>query len=119
MSARKVEHTMARTALKAANDRGALRTYSSYSFVEKDPIIDKVRTIVARTKTSYATIESESGVTRSTVHAWFHGKTMRPQFATVAAVISALGYDVQLVPHIAGHRSTNIAVLPRLRVVGK
>jgi hypothetical protein len=36
-------------------------TYKSYSFVDKDPIIDEVRTIVQASGVSYRQIEEESG----------------------------------------------------------
>jgi DNA-binding phage protein len=67
-----------------------LRTYKSYNFVDKDPIIDFARTRV------YANggpnkMATASGVSPGTLYGWFHKKTRRPQFATVAAVLLACG----------------------------
>jgi len=73
-----------------AKKRGFLK-YKSYSFVEKDPVIDALRTAVSASKKKYSTIHQDSGVSVSTIHNWFHGRTRRPQFATVAAVTRALG----------------------------
>ncbi len=73
-----------------AKKRGFLK-YKSYSFVEKDPVIDALRTAVSTSKKKYRTISQDSGVAASTIHNWFHGRTRRPQFATVAAVARALG----------------------------
>lgn len=67
-------------------------TYRSYSFVDKDPVIDRLRTMVQREGLSYGEIGTISGVSGTTLHNWFDGQTRRPQFATVAAVASSLGY---------------------------
>jgi len=73
---------------------GPLKLYASYSFTDKDPIIDRLRSVVQASKESYTRIGADSGVSPQTLHQWFHGKTLRPQFATVAAVFGALGFDV-------------------------
>jgi hypothetical protein len=73
-------------------------TYKSYSFVDKDPIIDEIRTIVGASGASYKWIEDTSGVTQSTLYAWFLGKTKKPQAATINAVLRALGYKLAPVP---------------------
>lgn len=69
--------------------KGALRLYKSYNFVDKDPVIDRVRSIVAGK--TYKEIAEKSGVSITTLHNWFDGQTKRPQFATVAAVVRAMG----------------------------
>ena len=74
-------------------------TYKSYSFVDKDPIIDEIRTIVGASGASYKWIEDESGVTQTTLYAWFGGKTKKPQAATINAVLRALGYKLAPVPN--------------------
>ena len=66
-------------------------TYKSYLFREKDPVIDALRTAVSDSGKSYLGVQNDSGVSATTVHNWFHGKTKRPQFATVTAVARALG----------------------------
>jgi transcriptional regulator with XRE-family HTH domain len=55
-------------------------------------VIDKVRTLVQREGLKHSEISALSGVTASTMHNWFEGKTRRPQYATVMAVVHALGY---------------------------
>lgn len=75
-----------------ADAKGRLRLYDSYNFTDKDPVIDKVRTIVKREGMSYMDIQRASGVSATTLHNWFDGKTRRPQYCTVMAVVSALGY---------------------------
>lgn len=66
-------------------------TYRSYLFKEKDPIIDVVRTSFSDSGKSYKKVADESGVTPTTLSNWFHGKTRKPQFCTVSAVLGALG----------------------------
>jgi DNA-binding phage protein len=77
---------------KAKGNGGSLKLYTSYNFVDKDPVIDRMRTLVKREGLSYGEISGKSGVASSTMHSWFDGKTKRPQYATVMAVVHALGY---------------------------
>jgi len=77
---------------KPKGNGGSLKLYTSYNFVDKDPIIDKMRTMVKREGLKYGEISGLSGVSSSTMHNWFEGKTKRPQYATVMAVVHALGY---------------------------
>jgi DNA-binding phage protein len=67
-----------------------LRVYKSYNFIDKDPIIDYVRTKVFANG-GPGKIARASGVTSTTLYNWFNKKTKRPQFATVAAVLIACG----------------------------
>jgi len=67
-----------------------LQVYKSYSFVDKDPCIDYARTYVYR-EGGPNKIAKASGVAPTTLYNWFHKKTKRPQFATVAAVLLACG----------------------------
>jgi DNA-binding phage protein len=74
-----------------------LNLYKSYSFRDKDPIIDKIRTVIQDESASYKEIHEASGVATTTLYQWFDGETKRPQFATIMAVVRALGYDMQIV----------------------
>lgn len=69
----------------------------SYSFKDKDPVIDKMRGPIKNSDLSYAQISAKSGVAVSTLYNWFEGKTKRPQYATVIAVMRVLGYREQFV----------------------
>jgi hypothetical protein len=81
----------------APKKNGGLRTYRTYNFVEKDPVIDRIRTIVKDEGLSYGEIHVISGVSTTTLSNWFEGPTRRPQYATVAAVTSSLGYKQEFV----------------------
>jgi hypothetical protein len=72
-------------------------TYKSYNFVNKDPIIDEVRTKFNRSGKTRQWIEDESGVTAKTLHNWFEGKTRRPQAASLNAVLRAMGFKLGVV----------------------
>ena len=74
-----------------------LGVYKSYNFVDKDPIIDKVRTLIDRADVTLSYVEGRSGVTTQTMRNWFGGRTKRPQFATVNAVARCLGHELALV----------------------
>lgn len=73
----------------------ALNLYRSYNFVDKDPVIDLMRDIARASgggRVRYSRISADSGVSEATLRNWFDGKTRRPQYATVAAVMGSLGY---------------------------
>jgi hypothetical protein len=77
-------------------------TYKSYNFLEKDPIIDEIRTVYQDSGFTYKQIHEDSGVSTSTLSSWFDGATRRPQAATVNAVLRAMGYKLGIVPYSAG-----------------
>ena len=72
-----------------------LHGYNTYNFVDKDPIIDQLRTIIDGEKLDYNEIADKAGVRVTTIMAWFYGLTRRPQFATVKAICLAVGYDLE------------------------
>jgi hypothetical protein len=74
-------------------------TYKSYNFVDKDPIIDDIRTVYQDSGANYKWIQEHSGVTAVTIRAWFSGKTKKPQAATINAVLRSLGYKLGIVPY--------------------
>lgn len=78
--------------------KGVLKLYKTYNFVDKDPIIDELRTVVQVQRVSYRGLCEVSGVSASTPRNWFGGKTKRPQYQTVRAIARALGYDLTLGP---------------------
>jgi DNA-binding phage protein len=65
--------------------------YRTYNFVDKDPVIDQLRTAMEDTAHTIGHLSDESGVSTTTLYNWFDGETRRPQFATVAAVATAMG----------------------------
>src|SRR3954466_13343137 len=71
--------------------------YRSYNFVDKDPVIDRMRTILKDEGLSYSEVHVLSGISDATMRNWFDGGTRRPQYATVAAFTSSLGYESQFV----------------------
>ncbi len=75
------------------------KLYLSYNFHDKDPIIDKLRTVVKDSGDTYKEIHELSGVTIGTLRNWFSGPTRRPQFATLNAVARALGYELDFVSY--------------------
>jgi transcriptional regulator with XRE-family HTH domain len=70
--------------------------YLTYSFVDKDPIIDRMRSMLDDEHASYTDVHEKSGVSVNTMRQWFDGKTRRPQYATIVAVARSLGYDITL-----------------------
>jgi DNA-binding phage protein len=85
-----------------------MQLYKTYSFKEKDPIIDHMRTIVQDEGLKHSEIHALSGVSSTTLYNWFEGETKRPQFATVMAVARSMGYDLKLVSK-KSRKVTNIA----------
>jgi hypothetical protein len=67
--------------------------YRNYRFIDKDPIIDAVRTVVKseeHLKNSH--VHQISGVATATLDNWFDGVTRQPRNSTVCQVTAALGY---------------------------
>jgi transcriptional regulator with XRE-family HTH domain len=79
--------------------RGVLRMYRTYNMIDKDPAIDRIRTIVQDEGlfTNLSAVSDISSVSASTLNNWFHGETKRPQNATIQAVLSSLGYKTEYI----------------------
>lgn len=77
------------------------RMYRTYRWLpkEKNPVIDKVRTLVQDEGLfkNLGIVHEISGVATTTLNNWFHGDTINPQHGTVMAVITALGFEEQFV----------------------
>lgn len=76
-----------------------INVYRTYQFKDKDPVIDRLRDILDESGLTdkHKTLHEISGVSQSTLHNWFKGATKRPQYATIAAVSSSLGYETTFV----------------------
>jgi hypothetical protein len=72
-----------------------LQLYKAYKFGsdQKDPVIHRVHTLLDDEGVDYTKAAVLSGVARSTIVAWIEGDTRQPKYCTVAAVVSALGYE--------------------------
>lgn len=79
--------------------RGFLRVYRTYNMIDKNPVIDKVRTLIQDEGLikNLSAVHEISGVSTSTLDNWFNGHTRSPQHATIAAVITSLGYKEEFV----------------------
>ncbi|WLB66015.1 hypothetical protein QIH96_12985 [Bradyrhizobium japonicum] len=79
--------------------RGFLRVYRTYNMIDKNPVIDKVRTLVQDEGLikKLGIVHEISGVSTSTLDNWFNGTTRSPQHATIAAVITSLGYREEFI----------------------
>src|SRR5262245_21894348 len=82
---------------KKVTHGGGYKLYKTYSFKDKDPIIDQLRTLIQDQEEQYSSVSLMSGVSTTTLYNWFHGETKRPQFASVMAVARSLGYDLVVV----------------------
>lgn len=69
-----------------------INVYKSYSFRTKDPVIDELRELQRKSGLKDTAISESSGVSPTTIHAWFKGKTRKPQSATVEAAGRAMGF---------------------------
>lgn len=74
-----------------------MNLYKSYSFKDKDPVIDELRILVERSRMSWGEVAEKSGVSSTTIYNWFQGSTLRPQFATAMAVARACGGTFKIV----------------------
>jgi hypothetical protein len=72
--------------------RTVIKVYRTYSFKDKDPVIDEMRTLVENGEIDQYEAATRAGLARSTVDNWFFGSTRRPQSASVEAFGRALGW---------------------------
>lgn len=72
-----------------------MKAYKTYNFIARDPVIDVVRTMIDESGKTTTAIAKVSDVSAGTIRNWFR-KTRRPQFATVAAVVRALGHNISV-----------------------
>ena len=72
-------------------------SYKSYSFVDKDPMIDYIRTIIHESGETLTKISENSGVNANTISKWLYGETRQPRAASINAVLRALGYKLEVV----------------------
>lgn len=63
-------------------------TGTAYNFVDKDPIIDRLR--VACAPFSLGDIAKKSGVAYGTLWSMFYGATAQPRYSTVARIVRSL-----------------------------
>jgi len=70
------------------------RLYRTYNPGIKDPIIDEVATVLKKERLfdQRDVVAHLSGVSESTLDAWFDGDTVSPTTPTVRATLYALGY---------------------------
>lgn len=71
-----------------------VRLYRTYRFIDKDPVIDEMRTLLQDEGLikKLDLVHQLSGVSTSTLENWFNGDTVSPQNRTVSAVATSLGY---------------------------
>jgi hypothetical protein len=84
---------------KIKGNGGGMKMYKAYTFRDKDPAIDELRTMVEDhfgkrvNHTSLRKIAEEGGPTASCMVGWFFGTTKRPQSATLEAAGRAMGFQ--------------------------
>lgn len=71
---------------------------NDYRFIDKDPVIDVIRTEAQRygnlSRQQLAKLGLKSGVSVSTLDNWFNGDTRRPQSLSTRFVLEALGVKI-------------------------
>ena len=72
-----------------------MKAYRTYKFAGQDPIVAK--TLRAAAGMSKAEIERKTGVTAGTLRNWASGKTLRPMFSTLNAVLQGAGKKFEIV----------------------
>ena len=68
--------------------------HGSYSFTDKDPLIDYVRTAIQDSGKTISQIADESHVGIGTIYGWVYGKTYKPQSYTLQKVLLVCGYEL-------------------------
>ena len=76
-----------------------------YNFIDKDPIIDVMRTAIQDQGLSLDEVAELAEMSVATLWSWFHGKTKKPQYASIYNVCLALGGKVDFTFPKAVHHS--------------
>lgn len=66
-----------------------------YRFLDKDPIIDLIRTAYQQKQIKLSTLAADAHVTPQTISRWLYGDTKRPQNYTIHKVLTALGVETR------------------------
>jgi hypothetical protein len=69
-----------------------LHIYRTYRWIDKDPVIYAVKTVIRDEKLKNKAVHEITGVGAATLDGWFNGDTRQPKNSTVTAVTSGLGY---------------------------
>jgi transcriptional regulator with XRE-family HTH domain len=84
----------------------------SYNFIDKDPEVDRFRTLFQKERRAGLRRESDlavlAGVSPQTVKNMFGGETRRPLHSTLAKIAGALGYEYGLSRKLTPNYETEI-----------
>jgi len=72
--------------------------YTTYNFVDKDPIFDRIWYIMDVQGITLKQLADESGMSYGTLYGWRYGKTRHAYFDSIARVVIALRkWDFKLI----------------------
>lgn len=90
------------------------KTYKTYFFRKQDPVVKRVLGALEGEKAG--TIGQKTGVSPTTITNWRKERVMRPQFATIAASLGAVGVDVlTLIDNELGKNRPSAMALTRVK----
>lgn len=81
---------------RPGHNSGSLWLTRSYNFIDKDPEIDRFRTIFQKERLKESDLAVLAGLSAGTVKNMFGGETRRPLHSTFAKIAGALGYEYNL-----------------------
>ena len=81
---------------RAGHNSGILWLSRSYNNVDKDPEIDRFRTLWQRERIKEDDLAALAGLATATVKSIFGGKTRRPLHSTFAKLAGAMDYEYTL-----------------------
>lgn len=70
--------------------------YPAYLFKDHDPVLDQVDTVIADSGMKLSGVAAVAHISPTTLTNWRMRKTKRPQFASVAAVVRAVGGEITI-----------------------
>lgn len=76
-----------------------VKVLRTYRFIDKDPVKDKLQTMLQDeglfNKNKLGRVATLASLAKSTVDNLFFGDTRKPQHATVMAIVTACGYEME------------------------
>jgi hypothetical protein len=81
--------------------RARIRINRTYGWIDKDPVIDEVRTFIQDRGLDgeWSKIATLATMSPATIANWFEGDTRKPQHCSVASVVTGLGGKFKIIPN--------------------
>ena len=97
--------------------------YTHYNFIDKDPIFDRLKSIIDGHGLTLKDVADESGMSVGTLRRWFYGDSRNAYFSSIVRVVIALRrWDFKLIDGVTlikEQKSAKVKLLPPRRKINE